>query len=629
MPGFNLGFNQRRFNGTTAVTRQAINMGTMRGKGSTSRMFNFCKTHSTNPSGCIDQFITITSGGSGSTVPGAPVITAINGADGELQVFFTAPSNGGSPITDYLYSINNGLSFTSYGLTSSPLTIVGLTNGQTYEVRIKAVNSVGQGSQSNVISATPVSASTWFYSVSSIPQNIGNWTGAFINSVGLDSTNAQFISIIYPTYQGTPVTPDPTYGTPRTVCYIGYDTSPLTSGNLTIQPIGLYPSFNGQFNFSYNYTLSDYYPTDAKISINSQNRFAIMYNSNNLQTDGIVLPTGGVMYGSNGSISENIIANRYQFPPTPLSFYTYVFTDVYCGYDNISGNEFIIWMGRAPNGSYASPSQNSTRLFIYKLGASVFREISLGIISPYLAPTVFQPYTSPTGGATCFACSNILETNPSQSFNCWPKTCIIGTGISGSLLNGYIYLYVNISSADNWIQYTQTRGYINPTATGGPNTDGKSITSIKMNGHGTKIYATTVDGLYYASSGDASYTNLTFTTIDDATNQYSSNGWSYTSWSSLGVSSPVNPQLSLSYDGIYLLVVFSSNDKPIRSGDGGNTWETVNNINGQPGWDSFSQGAVCSVNPSGINQSVGWSYGTGTVPGTFKSSAISNDYGIN
>jgi hypothetical protein len=189
---------------------------------------------------------------------------------------------------------------------------------------------------------------------------------------------------------------------------------------------------------------------------------------------------------------------------------------------------------------------------------------------------------------------------------------------------------VNISSTDNWIQYTQTRGYINPTLTSGaPNTDGKSITSIKMKGVGTKIYATTVDGLYYASSGDASYTNLTFTTIDDATNQYSSNGWSYTSWSSLGVSSPVNPQLSLSYDGIYLLVVFSSTNKPIRSGDSGNTWETVNNINGQSGWDNFSQGAVCSMSPSGINQAIGWSYGTGTVPYSFKSSAISNDYGNN
>ena len=354
MPSFNLGFNQRRFNGTTAVSRQAINMGTMRGKGSTSRMFNFCKTHSKNPSDCIDQFITISGGGGGS--------------------------------------------------------------------------------------APPVPTSSWFYSVSSIPQNLGNWTGAFINSVGLDSTNAQFISIIYPTYQGTSVPPT-SIGSSNTVCYIGYDTSPLT-GNLSIQPIGFYPSFNGQFNFSYNYTLSDYYPTDAKISTNSQNRFAIMYNSNNLQTDGILLTTGGVMYGSNGSITENILANRFIFPPTPLGFYTYIFTDVYCGYDNTSGNEFIIWMGRAPNGSYASPSQNATRLFIYKLGASIFREISLSIIFPYLAPAVFQPYTSPTSGVSCFACSNILESADLQVSNCWPKTFIIGTGITGSLLNGYIYLYV-------------------------------------------------------------------------------------------------------------------------------------------------------------------------------------------
>ena len=542
MPRLSLGFNQRNFNGTRATSAAAVNMGSMRGKGSTSRMFNFCKTHSTNPSECINQFINIT---------------------------------GGNSVPD-----------------------------------------------------TPSVVSTWFYTQNNIPQNFGLWTGGFITSTGLDSTNSLFTSYIYPTYNGTLVTPDPTYGTPRTVCYVGTNTAPLTGGQ-NVQPIGNYPSFNGQMNFSFNYSLSDFYPTDAKISINSQNRFAILYNTNNLQTNGTVLPTGGVMYGSNGSITENIIANRYIFPPTPVSFYTYVFTDVYCGYDNISGNEFIIWMGRAPNGSYASPSQNQTVVYIYKIGASVFREISLGIISPYLAPTVFQPYTSPTGGATCFACSNILQSVDLQSSNCWPRTFIIGTGIIGSLLNVYIYLYVNISSTDNWIQYTQTRGYINPTVTGGPNTDGKSITSIKMKGDGTKIYATTVDGLYYASSGDASYTNLTFTTIDDNTNQYSSNGWSYTSWISLGVSNPVNPQLSLSYDGIYLLVVFSSNDKPIRSGDGGNTWQTVNNINGQSGWDNFSQGAVCSVSPSGINQAIGWSYGTGTVPNTFKSSAISNDYGNN
>ena len=60
MPGFNLGFNQRNFNGTKATSTAAVNMGAMRGKASTSRMLNFCKTHTTNPSGCIDKFVNIT-----------------------------------------------------------------------------------------------------------------------------------------------------------------------------------------------------------------------------------------------------------------------------------------------------------------------------------------------------------------------------------------------------------------------------------------------------------------------------------------------------------------------------------------------------------------------------------------
>lgn len=59
MSGFNLGFNQRNFNGSRPTSTAAVNMGAMRGKGSTSRMLNYCKTNSANPSGCIDQFVNI------------------------------------------------------------------------------------------------------------------------------------------------------------------------------------------------------------------------------------------------------------------------------------------------------------------------------------------------------------------------------------------------------------------------------------------------------------------------------------------------------------------------------------------------------------------------------------------
>ena len=61
MPGshlFNLGLNQKNFLSTSRVTGPAINMGCTRGRGSTTRMLNYCNHHSQIPSLCINQFIT-------------------------------------------------------------------------------------------------------------------------------------------------------------------------------------------------------------------------------------------------------------------------------------------------------------------------------------------------------------------------------------------------------------------------------------------------------------------------------------------------------------------------------------------------------------------------------------------
>lgn len=92
--------------------------------------------------------------------PGAPTILSVTADDASLIVSFTAPgSNGGSPITNYQYSINGSTWVTpSPASTASPLVIAGLTNGTTYPVRIRAVNSAGSGAASNSISETPVGA---------------------------------------------------------------------------------------------------------------------------------------------------------------------------------------------------------------------------------------------------------------------------------------------------------------------------------------------------------------------------------------------------------------------------------------------------------------------------------------
>jgi len=66
MPRFTLGLFQKKFNSTSRVTIPAINMGCTRGRGSTTRMFNYCTNKSPNPSTCINQFITVNNNESSS-----------------------------------------------------------------------------------------------------------------------------------------------------------------------------------------------------------------------------------------------------------------------------------------------------------------------------------------------------------------------------------------------------------------------------------------------------------------------------------------------------------------------------------------------------------------------------------
>ena len=94
---------------------------------------------------------------SSSTAPDAPTITSVTAGDGQLEVAFTAGADNGSAITNYEYSLDGG-SFVAFSpaTTSSPVVIDGLTNGMTYSVQLRAVNSVGAGGPSNSVDGTPV-----------------------------------------------------------------------------------------------------------------------------------------------------------------------------------------------------------------------------------------------------------------------------------------------------------------------------------------------------------------------------------------------------------------------------------------------------------------------------------------
>ena len=92
-----------------------------------------------------------------ATTPSAPTITTITNTGGTATINFTAPtSNGGSVITNYEYTTDGGTTWTAFSpvITTSPVAVGGLTNGTTYPFQLRAVNAIGSGTPSNIISTT-------------------------------------------------------------------------------------------------------------------------------------------------------------------------------------------------------------------------------------------------------------------------------------------------------------------------------------------------------------------------------------------------------------------------------------------------------------------------------------------
>lgn len=73
----------------------------------------------------------------------APVITSVSHFQDLSRVGFTQTNNGlGAPISGYSYSIDNGVSFTSTNVTTSPLNIPGMKTGITNKIILKAKNGL-------------------------------------------------------------------------------------------------------------------------------------------------------------------------------------------------------------------------------------------------------------------------------------------------------------------------------------------------------------------------------------------------------------------------------------------------------------------------------------------------------
>lgn len=118
--------------------------------------------------------------------PSAPQsLSASTGTSGAVGLSWSAPAtDGGASITDYIveYKLAADGSWSTFAdgtSTSTSATVTGLTNNSSYNFRVSAVNSVGAGTVSSTVTATPIYAAL-----------TDNFTGTTIDTSKWDEDDA-------------------------------------------------------------------------------------------------------------------------------------------------------------------------------------------------------------------------------------------------------------------------------------------------------------------------------------------------------------------------------------------------------------------------------------------------------
>jgi hypothetical protein len=110
--------------------------------------------------------------------PGPPTIDSVSAGEDGITVDFSPPANGGSsPITSYTVtctSSDGGATGSKTG-GKSPITVTGLTSGDTYTCVVDASNAAGPGTPSGASNAITLPAQAPTRAAQPIPA-LGRWT---------------------------------------------------------------------------------------------------------------------------------------------------------------------------------------------------------------------------------------------------------------------------------------------------------------------------------------------------------------------------------------------------------------------------------------------------------------------
>ena len=133
--------------------------------------------------------------------PAAPAAPALTTASGQITVTWTAPDNGGSPITDYdlRHSSDSGATWTfveNGTSTSTTATVTGLTDGTAYEVQVRAENARGAGGWSPSTTLATLTAGNVAGTTATLTFAGGSHTGDWYVKETSPATNAACSSVI-------------------------------------------------------------------------------------------------------------------------------------------------------------------------------------------------------------------------------------------------------------------------------------------------------------------------------------------------------------------------------------------------------------------------------------------------
>ncbi len=138
------------------------------------------------------------------TAPDAPTISAVIVGNQQIALVVAPGLDGGYPLDNYAYSINDGAWVNLTGPPSSalanPIIITGLTNGTTYRFKVRTVNFIGESSASAEVNGTPATTAST-PSIVSVSTNDGSLSVAF--SAPTSNGGSSITSYEYSTNGGT------------------------------------------------------------------------------------------------------------------------------------------------------------------------------------------------------------------------------------------------------------------------------------------------------------------------------------------------------------------------------------------------------------------------------------------